>query len=72
MRRWINTIPNDGLIRYRFLFNQERIFLTSPKALSEVLVQKSYDFIKPPTFRKGLGQILGVGVILAEGDEHKV
>lgn len=70
--RWINEIPNQGLIYYTFLFNAERIFVTSPKALAEVLVHKSYDFIKPKAVVGGFRRILGVGVLLAEGDEHKV
>ena len=37
----------------------------------EVLVSKSYDFVKPFQVRFGLGRILGIGVLLAEGDEHK-
>jgi hypothetical protein len=72
MRTWVNTIPNEGMIRYNMILNAERILLTSPKALGEVLVTKNYEFIKPTQIRHGLGRILGVGVLLAEGDEHKV
>jgi len=64
-------VPNDGLIRYLYAFNAERILIASPKALAEVLVMKNYEFIKPAQFRNGLGQLLGIGVLLAEGDEHK-
>ncbi|KAI1081838.1 cytochrome P450 [Whalleya microplaca] len=71
MRDWVATVPNNGLIRYLGAFNQERLLITSPKALAEVLVTKNYDFQKPSTIRFGLGRILGVGVLLAEGDEHK-
>lgn len=46
--------------------------VTNAKALSEVLTTKNYDFIKPSTVRLGLGRLLGIGVLLAEGDEHKV
>lgn len=46
--------------------------LTTPKAISEVMVTKSYEFVKPSFVRAGIGRILGVGVLLAEGDEHKV
>ena len=53
------------------IFNQERILVTSPKALAEVLVTKNYDFVKPGLFRQGLARILGVGILLAEGEEHK-
>ena len=45
---------------------------TSPQVLNEVLTQKSYEFIKPPQLRQGLGRILGVGILLAEGDEHRL
>ncbi|ORY03741.1 cytochrome P450 [Clohesyomyces aquaticus] len=70
-RDWIDTVPNDGLLYYRFLFNEPRVLVTTPKALAEVLVQRSYDFIKPRRLRDGLGRLLGVGILLAEGDEHK-
>lgn len=52
--------------------NQERILLTSSKALAEVLVTRNYDFPKPEQMRYSIGRILGVGVLLAEGDEHKM
>lgn len=70
-REWIETVPNEGLIYYRFAFNSERVLLTSPKALAEVLVHKNYEFVKPSTIRDGIGRILGIGILLAEGDEHK-
>jgi cytochrome P450 len=70
-REWIDTVPNDGVIHYRWLFNESRILITNPKALGEVLVQRNYEFVKPEGLRKGLGRLLGVGILLAEGDEHK-
>ncbi|KAI0432481.1 cytochrome P450 [Xylaria sp. FL1042] len=72
MRHWAATIPNDGIMRYKAFFNQERLLILGPKALSEVLVTKVYDFEKPSALRFNLGRILGVGILLAEGDEHKV
>lgn len=69
---WINTIPNNGIIRYLGIFNQERIIVTTPKALNEVVTQKGYEFIKPQTLIQSLERIIGVGVLLAEGDEHRV
>ncbi|KAH9879678.1 hypothetical protein IAQ61_001497 [Plenodomus lingam] len=70
-RDWIDAVPNDGLIYYRWLFNESRVLITSPKTLGEVLVQRNYDFVKPARVREGLGRVLGVGILLAEGDEHK-
>lgn len=71
-QEWINSVPNDGLIYYTSLFNGARLLPTSPQALNEVLVTKNYEFIKPQMLRNGLGRILGTGLVLSEGDEHKV
>jgi hypothetical protein len=71
-REWINTIDNDGVIAYLHAFNAERIMPTSPEALREVLVTKNYEFIKPEQIARSIGRILGIGILLAEGDEHKV
>ncbi|KJZ77881.1 hypothetical protein HIM_02518 [Hirsutella minnesotensis 3608] len=72
MREWVTSMEHDGLIRYRFFFNRERLLLTSPKALAEVLVSKNYIFEKPESLKTTLGRILGFGVLLVEGDEHKL
>ncbi|KAL0261481.1 hypothetical protein SLS55_002911 [Diplodia seriata] len=70
-REWSQSVPNEGLIYYRFAFNSERVLVTSPKGLAEVLVHKNYEFVKPSTIRDGIGRILGIGILLAEGDEHR-
>lgn len=72
LRRWINDIPHKGLIRYLDFFNSERIAVFGSTAVAEVLVHKAYDFVKPPQFAKGFGNVFGIGLLLAEGDEHKV
>ena len=46
--------------------------VTTPKAFSEALVLKSYDLIKPPALAAGLARIVGWGVLLTEGHEHKM
>ncbi|KAI5459613.1 cytochrome P450 [Mariannaea sp. PMI_226] len=71
MREWVNEIPHDGLIRFRDMFNQECILVCSPKALAEVLVTNNYAFQKPGSLRWALSRIVGIGLVLAEGDEHK-
>ncbi|KIW62872.1 hypothetical protein PV04_09764 [Phialophora macrospora] len=71
-RRWVKEIPNDGLIRYLHLWNRERLLVTNPKGLAEVLTTKSYEFVKPQLLSSGIGRILGVGILLAEGDDHKM
>lgn len=72
LRAWVEEIPNDGLIRFFTMFNKERVAIVSPSTLAEVLVHKCYDFEKPELFRRGLVRILGLGLVLAEGDVHKV
>ena len=46
LRRFLRDVPNDGLIRYRHMFNTERVLVASPKALAEVLVTKNYEFVQ--------------------------
>lgn len=70
-RDWIESIPNDGLIRYKFILNSERLLPTSPKALTEVLVSKNYDFVKPIQLRLALSKVIGQGIILQEDTDHK-
>ncbi|KAK8195298.1 putative P450 monooxygenase [Phyllosticta capitalensis] len=69
--KWMKKIPNDGLIMFRGLANIERLLPTDPKYLSEILVHKSYDFEKPGRARRFLRIILGDGLIIVEGDEHR-
>ncbi|KAK2627500.1 hypothetical protein QTJ16_003466 [Diplocarpon rosae] len=69
--KYITEIPNDGLIRFPGLFGSDNLLLTGPSSLGEVLVHKSYDFEKPKELRKFLRIILGDGLIIVEGDEHK-
>ncbi|KAI1001282.1 Cytochrome P450 monooxygenase [Podosphaera aphanis] len=71
MLRWINKIPNNGIIRYLGLLNSERLFITSPNALREVLNTQSYEFAKPSQVVESLSRLLGNGVLFAEGSEHK-
>ncbi|RCI15717.1 hypothetical protein L249_3446 [Ophiocordyceps polyrhachis-furcata BCC 54312] len=70
-REWITQMDHDGLIRYRFAFNRERLLVASPRALAEVLVTRSYDFRKPAAVRTTLSRVLGNGLLLAEGEEHR-
>lgn len=72
MRDWVNSIPHSGLIRYLDFFNTERVAVVGSKALADILVHKPYDFVKPPTFARVVGSVVGIGLFLAEGDEHKV
>jgi len=54
------------------MLNQERLLITSPKALSAVLTTQVYDFVKPRHVANALARLLGVGILIAEGDKHKI
>ncbi|KZZ98738.1 Cytochrome P450 [Moelleriella libera RCEF 2490] len=69
-REWIDELRHDGLIRYLGFFNRERVLVCSPDALKEVLVTKSHDFEKSASTRAILGNVLGNGLLLADGDDH--
>ena len=69
--RFMNEIPNNGIIRLQGLMNRDWLLLTDPASLSEVLVHKAYDYEKPSFIRQFLRIVLGDGLIVVEGDEHK-
>jgi cytochrome P450 len=67
----MKEVPNEGFIRIPTVFGINRLLLTSPGTLGEVLVHKSYDYEKPSELRHFLRLVLGDGMIVVEGDEHK-
>ncbi|KAK7911704.1 hypothetical protein PG985_014185 [Apiospora marii] len=71
IEHWIDTIPNEGLIRYHWLFNSERVFITSPEATKEFLTTSAYKFVKPKLQYTLANLIAGRGLLILEGEEHK-
>lgn len=72
LRRWMNEIPNNSFIRYLHFLDRKRLLLLSPKTLAEVLVNKTQDFAKLDLLKTGIGKILGNGLLLVGGEEHKI
>ena len=72
MRRWINEVEHKGIVRYLDFFNKERIAVFGSEALTDILISKPYDFVKPIQIARGIGNVLGAGLFLSECDEHKV
>lgn len=64
-------MPNEGLIRFREGLNAERILITSPQALHELQVVRTYDFEKPAILRFLMSRVIGSGLLATEGDDHK-
>lgn len=71
-RRVSESVPNAGLLRYYAAFNQERILVTSPKGLAEVMVQKVDDYDHPAFMKFAAERITGKGMQFANGEDHKV
>lgn len=67
----MNEIPNDGIIRFTGLLHHDWLLLTDPSSLSEVLVHKAYDYVKPPLMLQFIRTLFGNGLVAAEGEQHK-
>ena len=68
----MDNIPNDGLLRRVDILNQQVVVITSPSLVSEYLHQKVGDYEKTPITRKILIDMLGMGLVSAESEDHKV
>ena len=69
---YMRSVPNRGMIRYLSFLNEERILLTSPELLKEVLHTQAYAFVKPAYYRVGLGRVFGPRALpFTEGEEHR-
>lgn len=66
------TIPHDGVIRFLAPFNQERLLICGQEALFEVLYARYQMFPKPGVMQYILGRVLGNGVFISEGPQHKL
>ncbi|KAJ8109601.1 hypothetical protein ONZ43_g6090 [Nemania bipapillata] len=62
--------PNDGLLLLREGF-QDRVLVVSTSIIAELLVHRTYDFIKPPEVANFMRHFLGDGLIIVEGERHK-
>jgi hypothetical protein len=72
LARWQKTIPTTKSGFYRiFLGPFDFVIPKDIKAVSAVMSQP-YVFEKPGAVRDGLVESLGVGLVSAEGETHKV
>ncbi|KAL9130795.1 MAG: hypothetical protein Q9217_001098 [Psora testacea] len=69
--KWSIEVPNDGLIRYFGIFNQERLLLTSSEGVHDVLCRNPYHFEKQKAQKIHLEPVLGRGLVFVEGETHK-
>lgn len=72
LTEWVRTVPNDGLIRYFGLLNQERLLLTTIDGYKQVLLRDQQKYDKLPALA-ALQWPVGVsGLVSAKGTLHKV
>jgi hypothetical protein len=69
--RMMKETENEGMILTRGFFHSDRLIVTNPTALADVLVHKTYDMEKPPWARAFLRKFLGDGLLMTEGDEYE-
>ncbi|KAJ5083645.1 hypothetical protein N7456_013072 [Penicillium angulare] len=70
-KEWLTKVKHDGLVRYLTFFNRERLIVYSPRALSDIYVANCYAFHKPSFLTNPMRVILGNGLLVSEGDDHK-
>lgn len=62
----------SGVYVYRGLFYQPRVIMGDTKAMNHILSQaNSYDYPKPEGARQFLLNMLGNGLLVAEGNDHR-
>jgi hypothetical protein len=72
LRGSIKEVPNNGLLRFYQDDKQERVLVVGAQALNEILVSNTNTFIKPSFVHRNLYNVVGNGILLAEGEIHKV
>jgi cytochrome P450 len=64
-----NDYPDEELLHISAV--EPHLVMTKPRLLADLLVHRAYDFIKPPKISGFLRHVLGDGLIIVEGDQHK-
>ncbi|OCK82682.1 cytochrome P450 [Lepidopterella palustris CBS 459.81] len=63
--------PDAPFLRFLGPLNIEFLVALSTKAHKEVLQSQCYSFVKPAFWTRLVGEIAGLGLLFAEGEEHK-
>ncbi|KAL2068381.1 hypothetical protein VTL71DRAFT_16479, partial [Oculimacula yallundae] len=69
--RWMESVPNDGMIRYLDILNMEAIAITTPKGAGEFLQIKADQYMKNPRIMGILKNVIGNGLLVSGGADHK-
>lgn len=68
----LTSVSHWGVVRYLTFFNQERLVVYDPASLADLLVKNCYMFRKPSFLADPLRIIIGNGLLLSEGENHKI
>ncbi|GAA5869496.1 hypothetical protein JCM8547_001505 [Rhodosporidiobolus lusitaniae] len=60
-----------GAVKLQTVFGNDALIITDPAALQHVLVEKSYDYVKPKLTAASIGDLSGPGLVVLEGDSHR-
>jgi hypothetical protein len=69
---WAKTWPDAPFIRYLSVGNKDAPLVNSVAAYRDVTRTKCYSFVKPPFFVRLVKDIIGAGLVFAEGDDHRM
>lgn len=64
------TEEYGSTIKYKGFFGLERLYTVDTKALNHIIMNTSI-YVKSEATRYGIGRLLGNGVLVVEGEEHK-
>lgn len=68
---WAARWPDSPFVRYFGFANAELLLVNGVEAHREVLQTHCYDFKKPASFERLVGDIAGAGLLFTEGEEHR-
>ena len=71
LTEWAQKIPNQGFIRYHGVLNIQKVLVTDPNAIHDILAANPYSYVKPPPITKIIRALIGDGLVVAEGEAHK-
>ncbi|OAQ32172.1 cytochrome P450, partial [Linnemannia elongata AG-77] len=69
-REW--TEQYGGILCYKGLFNSQIIHLADPEAIHHVFNTHAYQYPKPDRVIRVMSSAIGAGLLLVEGDVHRV
>ncbi|PKY16233.1 cytochrome P450 [Rhizophagus irregularis] len=67
--KWMQQYGN--IVKFYGIFNRPDVFVSDTKIIQDITLNHVYDFVKPHDMSADFAKIVGRGLVLAEGEEHK-